>query len=159
MNQLVELGKNKDAFAAAGADVIAVFREEKEGEAGLKKIVAKTETTFNLALDSGKEQTGRYSTGRREFTGYVINSKGIIANVFQGDLRNRAKAAELIDAVKAASAPAEGSGAKGSDAKGSDAKGSDAKGSDSKTTSSAGSATKEAAAEGSAKKSSGSGNK
>ena len=154
MNQLVELGKNKDAFAAAGADVIAVFREEKEGEAGLKKIVAKTETTFNLALDSGKEQTGRYSTGRREFTGYVINSKGIIANVFQGDLRNRAKAAELIDAVKAASAPAEGSGAKGSDAKGSDAKGSD-----SKTTSSAGSATKEAAAEGSAKKSSGSGNK
>ena len=159
MTQLVELGKNKDAFTEAGADVIAVFREEKQGEAGLKKIAAKTETTFNLALDNGKKQTGRYSTGRREFTGYVINAKGVIANVFKGDLRNRAKAAELIAAVKATSEPAEGSGSKDSDAKATETKGATSEGSGAKSSEATGSSAKESAAEGSAKKSSGSANK
>ena len=78
MNQLGELGKNKEAFEEAGAEVIAVFREEKEEVAGLNKIVNKTKTTFTLALDYGKKQTARYSAGQREFTGYVINPKGVI---------------------------------------------------------------------------------
>ena len=142
MNQLVELGKNKAAFAEAGAEVIAVFREEKEGEAGLAKIKEKTKTTFTLALDTGKEQTPRYSVGRREFTGYVINPKGVITKVFQGDLRNRAKSAELIEAIKAASSPAEGSGSKESAAEGSATKGSATKGSATKSSTTKGSSTK-----------------
>ena len=74
MNQLGELGKNKDKFKEAGAEVIAVFREEKQGEDGLKKIKEKTKTTFTLGLDNGKEKTAMYSGGRREFTGYVIDT-------------------------------------------------------------------------------------
>ena len=151
MKQLVELGKNKEAFAEAGADVIAVFREEKQGEAGLKKILAKTKTTFSLALDNGNKQTGRYSTGRREFTGYVIDASGVITSVFEGNLRNRAKSAELIEAVKAAKVSAEGESTQGSDSKGSDSK--------AKSAEETGSATKEAAEKGSTSKSSGSGNK
>ena len=146
MNQLVELGKNKEAFAEAGADVIAVFREEKQGEAGLKKILAKTKTTFSLALDNGNKQTGRYSTGRREFTGYVIDASGVITSVFEGNLRNRAKSAELIEAVKAAKVSAEGESTQGSDSK-------------AKSAEETGSATKDAAEKGSTSKSSGSGNK
>ena len=129
MNQLVELGKNANAFTEAGAEVIAVFREEKEEVEGLNKIVDKTKTTFTLALDNGNEQTARYSTGRREFTGYVINPKGVITKVIEGDLRNRAKSAELIEAVKATMPKKEGSDAKGSDSKGSATKGSESKGS------------------------------
>ena len=151
MNQLVELGKNKAAFAEAGAEVIAVFREEKEGEAGLAKIKEKTKTTFTLALDTGKEQTPRYSVGRREFTGYVINPKGVITKVFQGDLRNRAKSAELIEAVKATSSTAEGSGSKES-AQGSATKGSATKGSATKGAPTKGSATKGSATKGSSSK-------
>ena len=102
MRQLVELGKNKEKFAAAKTQVIAVFREEQEGEGGLKKIKDKTETSFSLALDNDKKKTARYSTGRGEFTGYVINSNGIITSIFEGNLRNRAKSAELLDAISKA---------------------------------------------------------
>lgn len=151
MNQLVELGKNANAFTEAGAEVIAVFREEKEEVAGLQKIVNKTKTTFTLALDNGKKQTPRYSAGRREFTGYVINPKGVITKVFEGDLRNRAKSAELIDAVKATMMKKEGSDSKGSDSK---KEASATKGSESKASSTKGSATK-----GSDAKPAGSGNK
>jgi len=123
MSQLVELGKSKEAFAEAGAEVIAVFREEKEGEAGLAKIKKKTQTTFTLALDTGKEQTARYSAGEREFTGYVINSQGVIADVFKGDLKNRAKCSD------SKGSESEGSGDKGSSSKASEPAESDSKGS------------------------------
>ena len=156
MNQLVELGKNANAFTEAGAEVIAVFREEKEEVAGLQKIVNKTKTTFTLALDNGKKQTPRYSAGRREFTGYVINPKGVITKVFEGDLRNRAKSAELIDAVKATMMKKEGSNSKGSDSK---KEASATKGSESKASSTKGSATKGSATKGSDAKPAGSGNK
>ena len=151
MNQLVELGKNANAFTEAGAEVIAVFREEKEEVAGLQKIVNKTKTTFTLALNNGKKQPPRYSAGRREFTGYVNNPKGVITKVFEGDLRNRAKSAELIDAVKATMMKKEGSNSKGSDSK---KEASATKGSESKAASTKGSATK-----GSDAKPAGSGNK
>ncbi len=101
MRQLGELGKSAEKFKAAGAEVIAVFREEKKEVEGLKAIVEKTSTPFTLALDNGKKKTSRYSAGNREFTGYVINSKGVITKIFQGDLRNRAKSAELLEALGA----------------------------------------------------------
>ena len=102
MNQLVELGKNAEKFKAAGAEVIAVFREEQKEEYGLKAILKKTSTTYTLALDNGKKKTARYSVGKGEFAGYVINPEGIITKIIQGDLRNRAKSAELLEAVEAA---------------------------------------------------------
>ena len=99
-----------------------MFREERQGEAGLAKIKEQTGTEFTLALDNGNKQTSRYSAGRREFHGYVINPKGVITKVFQGDKKNRAKAAEFLQAIKATSETAEGSASKESDAEGSASK-------------------------------------
>ncbi len=127
MRQLGELGKSADKFKAAGAEVIAVFREEKKEVEGLKAIVEKTSTPFTLALDNGKKKTSRYSAGNREFTGYVINSKGVITKIFQGDLRNRAKSAELLEALGAKKEMTDG------DAEGSSTKEA-AKGSETKAT-------------------------
>ena len=67
-----------------------------------------------------KKKTSRYSAGRGEFTGYVINPEGTITSVFEGNLRNRAKSKELLEAVAKASG---GSGSKESGEKaGSDSK-------------------------------------
>ena len=75
----------------------------------MEKIVAKTNTPFTLALDLNNGNTGRYSQGRREFSGYVINTEGVITKFIEGDLKNRAKSQELLAAIHAAS---EGSGTK-----------------------------------------------
>ena len=149
MRQLVELGKNADKFKDAGAEVIAVFREEQKGEDGLKTIVKNTSTPFTLALDYGKKKTSRYSAGNREFTGYVINPKGVITKIFKGDLRNRANSTELLEAIAAAAPKAAGKGSatKGSDTKGSGTKEAKTSGSDTKA-----SATKGSDSKGSAKK-------
>ena len=42
MKQLVQLRENKDVLEKHNANVIVVFREEKEGQAGLKKVVKAT---------------------------------------------------------------------------------------------------------------------
>ena len=118
MNQLVELGKKAEQFKSANTEVIAVFREEQKGEAGLEAIKEKTKTPFTLALDNGKKSTARYSGGKREFTGYVISPKGQIVKVIKGDLRNRAKSDELLTAISGGSSSKAGSGSKaGSPAK------------------------------------------
>ena len=125
MKQLVELGKKADEFKKSKTEVIAVFREEKKGEDGLKAIKDKTKTPFTLALDNGNKHTGRYSSGRREFTGYVINPEGKVTKILKGDLRNRAKADELLKAINGSSEA--GSGAKGAGAKASSTTGSGSK--------------------------------
>ena len=152
MNQLVELGKKAEQFKSANTEVIAVFREEQKGEAGLEAIKEKTKTPFTLALDNGKKSTARYSGGKREFTGYVISPKGQIVKVIKGDLRNRATSTELLEAIAAFAPKAadKGSDTKGSGTKESKTSGSDAKGS--ATSDAKGSATKGSDSKGSAKK-------
>ena len=143
MNQLVELGKHAEDFTKANTDVIAVFREEKEGEKGLEKIKKNTKTPYILALDNGNKKTGRYSPGKKEFSGYVINKEGEITKVFEGNLRNRAKSAELLTAIAAANGSAKnGSATKGSETKGSATKGSETKGSAKKGSATKGSGSK-----------------
>ncbi len=131
MRQLVELGEQAEKFEEMGTKVIAVFREEAEAEEGLKKIKEKTETPFVLALDRGNEKTGRYSSERGEFSGYVIDPSGKITSIFEGNLRDRAKSKEVLEAV-AAAAGEEGSGERASESRGSSSKGSSSKGSSSK---------------------------
>ena len=103
MRQLVELKKNAGKFASKNVEVIAVFREESEGEAGLQKIKDNTKVDFTLALDTGAKQTAKYSPGKMEFTSYVINSQGTIVGTIEGDLRNRAKSKQLLKLVDQAS--------------------------------------------------------
>ena len=99
MRQLGELNKNADSFSKAGVDVIAIFREEAKGVAGLDMIKEKTKTEYRLALDNGNKQTGRFAPGRKDFSSYVVNREGVITKIIEGDLRNRAKSNELLEAV------------------------------------------------------------
>ena len=53
MRQLGELKRNAgQQFEEKGVKVVAVFREEKQGLDGLKRIKNKTKTDFTLALDT-----------------------------------------------------------------------------------------------------------
>lgn len=104
-----------------------MFREEKKGVDGLQIIKEKTKTPYTLAVDLNNEKTGRYSSKKGEFTGYVIDGTGTITGIFDGNLRNRAKSDAFLTAIEAASGGSsmkEGSSKKaGSDAKaGSDVK-------------------------------------
>ncbi len=99
MRQLGELKNHTEQFSAQGTEVIAVFREEKEGVAGLQKIQDRMEVDFTLCLDTGTKKTSRYSPGKMEFTSYVVDSGGVIRGVITGDLRNRANAKQLLEVL------------------------------------------------------------
>ena len=99
MRQLVELNKNAEKFEKAGVDVIAIFREESKGVAGLDIIKEKTETEFKLALDSRKKQTSRFASDKKDFSSYVVNKEGVITKIINGDLRKRATSEQLLAAV------------------------------------------------------------
>ena len=96
MKQLVELQKEADRFAALNTELIFVFREEREGVEGLKKIQERTKSKFTLAVDLGAKQTSAYSPKTRTFDNYVIDKKGTIRGVIDGTLRVRASAEQLL---------------------------------------------------------------
>ena len=101
MRQLGELTKNgADEFQELGVEVVAVFREEKEGLAGLEKVKAKTKAPFTLALDTPATATAGYSNGRKEFDNYIIDNKGVIRGIIDGSLKSRARSSKLLEIVK-----------------------------------------------------------
>lgn len=100
MRQLVELQKHENEFKNLDAELIFVFREEKEGVDGLKKIKDKHKTTFTLALDLNKKQSSAYSSERMTFDNYVIDKSGVVRKSLDGTLRERATAAELLKELK-----------------------------------------------------------
>lgn len=100
MKQLVQLTKHAEKLAEMNVEVIAVFREEKEGVAGLEKIKEKTKTPFTLCLDTGAEQTAVYSPGRMEFDNYIIGPDGKLAGKIDGNLRRRATSEQLFAILK-----------------------------------------------------------
>lgn len=99
MRQLGELKRNADKFKAANAEIIAIFREEKDGLDGLKKIKEKTKVSFTLGIDTPAKATSKYSNGAKVFTAYVIDKNGKIQGIVPGDLRNRAKSKQILDIV------------------------------------------------------------
>ena len=101
MKQLVELSKHSEKFSEKGVEVIAVFREEKKGVAGLQTIREKTKTPFTLCLDTPVDKTTAYSNGRMEFDSYVIDASGKIAGKIDGNLRRRALSDQLFEIIDA----------------------------------------------------------
>lgn len=99
MRQLGELKSKADTFKQQGVEVIAVFREEKKGEEGLAAIKERSGVDFTLCLDLGAEKTRPYSPGKMQFANYVVDASGVIRGVIDGDLKNRAKSAELLSAL------------------------------------------------------------
>ncbi len=92
--------KQADDFKKLNTELIFVFREEKEGAAGLKKIKGRTKTTFTLAVDLNKESSKAYSPQRMTFDNFVIDKKGNVKAVVPGTLRDRATAETLIKHLK-----------------------------------------------------------
>ena len=97
MRQLGELNKNADKFKEMNVEVIAIFRKEAEGIEGLQKVRDKTKVEFTLGLDTPAEKTASYSPGRREFSSYVIDSKGSIQGIIKGSLMKRANSEQLME--------------------------------------------------------------
>lgn len=100
MRQLGELKENAEKFEEAGLEIIAIFREEREGVEGLKKIKEKTGVDFTLCLDTGAEKTSAYSPGRGKFDNYLIGSDGKVAAIFDGSLTKRALSEQLLEAIE-----------------------------------------------------------
>ena len=112
MRQLGELKKNGEKeFKELGVEVVAVFREEKEGLAGLQKVEAKTKVPFTLALDTPANATKAYSNGRKEFANYVVDKNGVIRGIIDGTVKTRARSSKLIEIAKSAESGSAGSSA------------------------------------------------
>ena len=104
MRQLGELKKNgAQQFKEMGVEVVAVFREERDGIAGLKKIKNRTKVEFTLALDTPADATKAYSTGRKEFDNYLVDQNGVIQGVIDGSLKTRAQSEQLVKLIKSLS--------------------------------------------------------
>ena len=98
MGQLKDLSKHYSEISKAGGEVIVVFREERDGVAGLKKSQQTGSTEFPLLLDLGAKNTPAYST--TGFTTYIINKKGKIETILNGVKKNRPKSEAIIEALK-----------------------------------------------------------
>ena len=100
MAQLVQLQeKIGDLLKKHNATVLVVFREESEGQKGLRKVIEQTKTEFTLALDTNAEQTKRYSPGHMVHDSYIIDSEGLIRAILSGTRYDRAQADEFIAAL------------------------------------------------------------
>jgi len=101
MKQLGELNRNgAQQFKEMGVEVVAVFREEREGVAGLKKIRDRTKVDFRLALDTPASATKAYSYGPKEFDSYLVDGKGVIRGVIDGSLKTRAQSEQFVEMIK-----------------------------------------------------------
>ncbi len=100
MRQLVQLQQHADDFKKLNAELIFIFREEREGVDGLKKIKEAQKTTYRLGLDLNKEFSKAYSPKDGTFDNFVIDSDGIVRGIVDGTLRDRATAEELMKVLK-----------------------------------------------------------
>ncbi len=106
MRQLGELKRNAaDKLKEHGVEVVAIFREEKSGIDGLKKIKEKSNVEFTLAIDTPVNATSAYSPGKMKFQNYVVDKNGVIQGVIDGSLKSRAQSAQLLEIVAALSGP------------------------------------------------------
>lgn len=104
MAQLVQLQDElTEALEKHNANVLVIFREETEGQEGLKKVIEKTKTTFTLALDTPAEQTSSYSPGEKNHDSYIIDTDGVIRSVLDGERYDRAQAEEFVSTLEAIS--------------------------------------------------------
>lgn len=102
---MVKLGEHAREFNELNSEVICIFREEREGPAGLAKVKKNTKTTFTLAVDRDKASTGAYSPKRMTFDNFVIDKTGRVKAIVPGTLTDRATAEELIKHLKEIESP------------------------------------------------------
>ena len=95
MAQLVQLQKHSEEFRNLNTELIFVFREERQGVEGLKKIKSGSKTGYTLAVDLNKKSSIAYSPKRMTFFNYVIAKDGTVKGIIPGNLRTRATAEQL----------------------------------------------------------------
>ena len=100
MKQLVQLQQHADEFKALNTELVFVFREEKEGSDGLKRIRDRTKTKFTLAVDLNKSSSRAYSPKKMTFDNFVIDRTGHVRAIIPGTLRERATAEVLLKNLK-----------------------------------------------------------
>lgn len=96
MGQLVQLQKHARDIDQLNADVYVIFREEREGIDGLRKIRERTDTTFTLLTDLDGKNSAAYSPKPRTFDNYVISREGKIVALVPGTLKTRASAEQIL---------------------------------------------------------------
>jgi len=94
-------GKYPD-FKKAGAEVVAVFREDSARIDGLKKVREASKTEFVLLTDYEAQKTKPYST--EGYAAYVVDRMGIIRAIIPGTKAGRPDVDKLLEAVKMLSA-------------------------------------------------------
>lgn len=105
MKQLVQLQTElQDLLKENDGQVLVVFREEAEGQDGLRRVVDQTGTDFTLSLDDNAEATADYSRGRMVHDSYVIRADGILHAILPGKRYDRAQASEFAAALRSMNA-------------------------------------------------------
>lgn len=101
MAQLVQLQTELgDLFEERDVNVLVIFREESDGQDGLEKVFAQTETPFTLALDTDAVNTKIYSPGHRVHDSYLIDGGGVVRAILKGTRYDRAQAEEFANALR-----------------------------------------------------------
>jgi len=98
MGQTKLLQKAYDEIQEAGAEVVVVYREEKDGVEGLKQIREITGAKFPLLLDLNNKQTGEYS--KTGYTTYVIDSDGKVTDIIDGIKTQRPTVKQILTALE-----------------------------------------------------------
>ncbi|MBI1346168.1 redoxin domain-containing protein [bacterium] len=98
MGHMQALQKQLAEFESAGAQVVAVFRENTEGVAGLKKVQMASKAEFLLLDDPKGEHTKPYSP--EGYDAYVVDQAGKIRVVIDGTKTGRPAPEKLLQAVK-----------------------------------------------------------
>lgn len=97
MGQLKQIAKSYAKIKEKDAEVLVVFREERDGAAGLKKSQQTSSAKFPLLLDYRSKATPRYSS--EGYTTYVINKEGEITAVIAGTKAKRASPETILKAL------------------------------------------------------------
>jgi peroxiredoxin Q/BCP len=84
-------------FRKAGAEVVAVFREDQAKVEGLQKVRTATKAEFVLLSDFRAEQTKAYSP--EGYAAYVIDQKGVIRAIVPGTKAGRPDVDKLLESV------------------------------------------------------------
>ena len=97
MGQLKDLAKHQKAIHEHDAEIIIVFREEKDGPDGLLKSQQISGAKFPLLLDLDKKSSGDYST--TGFTTYIIGKNGNVKEILAGTKPKRPKSEAILKAL------------------------------------------------------------
>jgi len=89
-------------FKQAGAEVVAVFREDSARIDGLKKVREATKAEFPLLTDYEAQKTKPYSS--EGYAAYVVDRMGIVRAIVPGTKAGRPDVDKLLEAVKMLSA-------------------------------------------------------